>query len=90
MTRRQAADKARRLALADNRSSEAGLSWHLEILQGDAALGLLDGLWTPNEMDELFASVETPDEDPNSHRRWRRPLHQRCGPRGQRHHPQHR
>ena len=57
------ADKARRLALADNRSSEAGLSWHLEVLQGDAALGLLDGLWTPDEMGELFASVETPDEE---------------------------
>jgi hypothetical protein len=59
------ADKARRLALADNRSSEAGLSWHLEILQGDAALGLLDGLWTPDEMDELFASVVQPDEEPS-------------------------
>ena len=42
--------KARRMALFDNRTSEMGLEWDVLILQEDAGLGILDGLWTDAEL----------------------------------------
>ena len=56
--------QARRVALFDNRSSETGLEWDTEIMQEDAGLGLLSGMWTDDEMAELFAAVALPDEAP--------------------------
>ena len=42
--------RARRMALFDNRTSEVGLEWDVMILQEDAGLGILDGLWTDAEL----------------------------------------
>ncbi len=42
--------KARRMALFDNRTSEMGLEWDVLVLQENAGLGFLDGLWTDAEL----------------------------------------
>ncbi len=46
----QTETKARRMALFDNRTSEMGLEWDVLVLQEDAGLGILDGLWTDAEL----------------------------------------
>lgn len=48
-------DKARRLAFADNRTSEIGLDWDLEQLRAQFEDGLdLSELWTEAEREQLF------------------------------------
>src|SRR5712692_432665 len=51
----QVDDRARRLALADNRTSEIGLDWDLEQLRAQFEDGLdLSELWTEAEREQLF------------------------------------
>lgn len=60
-------DKARRLAYADNRSSQLGLDWDAAQIVADLEADVdLSGLWSDDEIAELIASVITkePPEDP--------------------------
>jgi DNA modification methylase len=48
-------DRARRLALADNRTGELNLEWDLDQLRAEMAAGFdLGEFWTPTELEQLF------------------------------------
>ena len=55
--------RARKLAIAANRVAEADLSWNPEVLYEMESDHLLDGLFTPKELDALLDSVR-PDGRP--------------------------
>jgi hypothetical protein len=52
--------QGRGLAIADNRTGEAGLAWDNQVLQGLSADGLIDltDFWHENELQELLESEE--------------------------------
>ena len=53
--------KARMLAYADNRASEVGLEWDVELLAQDVAADVdLSTLWTDDELEALLADVGEP------------------------------
>jgi len=55
-------DRARELALADNRITELDLEWDPAVLARLRAQGLaMDGLWTPQEWQDLMAGLDAPD-----------------------------
>ena len=56
--------RARELAIADNRTSEAGLDWNPEVLQAFIDDGLdLEQFWFPYELASVL-NQEAPDFDP--------------------------
>src|SRR5712692_2334423 len=57
-------DRARRLALADNRASELGLDWDVEQLKTQLTEGLdLTEFWTDAELEHLFEEGLHPGQD---------------------------
>lgn len=55
--------RARELAIADNRTSETGLDWDADVLQGFLDEGLdLDQFWFPEELDRVLSGLPDPDE----------------------------
>jgi len=55
-------DKARRLAYADNRTSEIGLDWDAAQIVADLEGGVdLDGLWSDGELNDLIEQVSVFD-----------------------------
>ena len=56
---------ARRMAFRDNRSQELSLTWNPEQLQADKEAGveIVDKLWHPVELDDIFNSVPFIDKE---------------------------
>lgn len=59
-------EMGRALALADNRTSELGLDWNLDILGQfkQETPSILESLWMPEELERLFDGTITPDFQP--------------------------